>query len=71
MEMNVTKSNLLRAWRMIDDKLKQEQTYLGQWCTAAQATGYWGIVHEKTLEVFALELEQSAIYRSIEEMGAA
>ena len=66
--MNVTQSDLVDAWTMVNQNLKQQQRFLGQWCTAAYACDHWDIVHEKTLEVFALELEQSGIARSIREM---
>jgi len=66
--MNVTQGDLLDAWTMVNANLKQQQMFLGQWCTAAYACDHWDIVHEKVVEVYALELEQSAIAKSIREM---
>lgn len=66
--VDITKEELLNAWTMVNEKLKREQMYLGQWCTAAYAVNHWDIVYEKTVEVYALELEQSAIAESIREM---
>ena len=66
--MNVTRDDLVSAWGMVHAELRVQQLSLGQWCCSAQAVDYWGIVHEKTLEVFALELEQSALAREIREL---
>ena len=66
--MNVTQDDLVSAWHMVHAELRVQQLSLGQWCCSAQAVDDWGIVHEKTLEVFALELEQNGIAREIREL---
>ena len=69
--MNVTRDDLVSAWGMVHAELELQQKFLGQWCCAAYSCDHWGVVHEKTLEVYALQLEQSGLSRDITELETA